>query len=236
LGARGVWAAAAVVAAWIAYEIVMAWVLREEFTLRDWAALTAKLSYLLALLAAVIAGPEVASVYAALASPVAAGAVRATQGWLGYTWFTVLVPLVGLAGSLYAWKRSLWPRAPAAALVNGAAAAYYGVTLWGRVYQAPEEPVMADFVVFAMFFLASAVLERLGRVSEDATVLYWAAAVWGFAAVVFANSQFTRGNKLLLAAAYAVFLLGMVLVIVSLAGQRGVLGRRRSRPAAAASD
>jgi len=220
LGRTGQLAAAAVVAAWVAYELVMAWVLRGEFTLRDWAALLAKLSYLLGLLAAVLLGPRVASLYAALASPVAAGAVRATQGWLGYTWFTVLVPLVGLAGSLYAWRLSLWRPAPLAAAVNAGAAAYYGVSLWGRVYQAPEEPVLADFVAFAVFFLASTALECLGGAPEEVRGLYWGAAVvWGLVAVVLANSPFTRWAGFLLATAYAVFVAGMFLVIVSLVGQ-----------------
>jgi len=223
-------AAAAVVAAWVAYELVMAWVLRGEFTFRDWAALLAKLSYLLGLLAAVLAGPRVAAVYAALASPVAAGAVRATQGWLAYTWFTVLVPLVGLAGSLYAWRHSLWRPAPAAAVVNAGAVAYYGMSLWGRVYQAPEEPVPADFAAFAAVLLASMVLERMGGAPGEARVLYWGAAVvWGLAAVVLAGSPFTRWTGLLLAAAYAVFVAGMILIVVSLAGQAARAANAGSR-------
>jgi len=121
--------AALAVVAWIAYEIVMAWRLRDTFTVNDWLALAWKLVYLTGLLAAVaLGGLEVAARYAALESTILAALVRASHGWLSYTWFTVLVPAIGVAASLHLYRRrgpgrplpTTWPGLPTSSPPSGA--------------------------------------------------------------------------------------------------------------------
>ena len=170
--------------AWIVYELVMAWLLREEFTVRDWMALAVKLSYLTGLLAAAAKGVEVLQGYASTVSPGLAAAVRATQGWLGYTWFTVVLPFLGLASSLYEYRRS--SRAGMLlVLFNSLVLAYMALTLAGSVYQAPGTLSLGDVAVFVLAFPLSiiAAWRRLGPrwtlahaiplVSVCVSALYW---------------------------------------------------------------
>ncbi len=164
-------------AAWMAYEAVMAVVLRGEFMGRDWAALAVKLAYLAGLLASSTRGPREAALYAAALGPGAAAAVRATQGWLGYMWFTVFVPLLGFGAAAWlASKRVQW--AAAALAVNAAAAAYHGVTLVGKLYEAPERIVAGDIVAFGLLVPVSGLLvQASGRAWWHIVLLVGVAAV-----------------------------------------------------------
>ena len=156
--------AALAVVAWIAYEIVMAWRLRDTFTVNDWLALAWKLVYLTGLLAAVaLGGLEVAARYAALESTILAALVRASHGWLSYTWFTVLVPAIGVAASLHLYRRRV-PLARAALAYNLAGLAYFLATLWGRAYQAPEGLVIGDMVALLLALAARAYMAWRYRV------------------------------------------------------------------------
>ncbi len=154
---------AGVALAWIAYELVMAWILRESFTSRDWAALAGKLAYLAGLLAASLTGTPSAVKYAAITSVAMAGSVRATQGWLGYTWFTALVPALGFAASLYLYRAG--DRLGGLGLAyNGLGLLYFFATLWGHAYQAPPETVWSDLVAFALGIILGGLLtNKYGR-------------------------------------------------------------------------
>ncbi len=148
-----------IIVGWIIYEIVMAWILRAEFTERDWAALLAKLSYLIGLLIAALLGYNELGKYASTVSPGLAAAVRATQGWLGYTWFTVVLPLIGLASSL-AEAKDKSKSGILLALFNGVVFAYMAVTLAGSVYQAPDAVRLGDIIIFAIAHPLSFILAR----------------------------------------------------------------------------
>ena len=115
-------AVSGVFAAWLVFEVVMAFVLRDRFEARDWLALVFKLSYLSLMVWAGLRGVPVAAGWGACLGPLFSGLVRSTGGWLAYTFFTVYLPAIGLAGALY-----LGLRAPAA--VNALALAVAGLGL-----------------------------------------------------------------------------------------------------------
>jgi len=146
--------AALAVAAWIVYELVMAYRLRDTFTVNDWLALAWKLVYLTGLLATItLGGLEAAAHYAALESTLLAALVRASHGWLSYTWFTVLVPAIGVAASLHLYRRRV-PVARVALAYNLAGLTYFSVTLRGRAYQAPEGLVAGDIMMLLLALAA----------------------------------------------------------------------------------
>ena len=117
----------ALLLAWLGYEAFMAVLLRESMARRDWVALSYKLGYLIVSAWGVYKGkPLVACVVA----PSYAGAVRAAGGWLSYTWFTVMAPLLGALVCASCNNR-------AGALANAAFAAIMAITMAGRVYTAP---------------------------------------------------------------------------------------------------
>lgn len=117
----------ALLLAWLGYEAFMAVLLRESMTGRDWVALSYKLGFLIVSMWGVYEGkPMVACIVA----PSYAGAVRAAGGWLSYTWFTVMAPLLGALVCASCRDR-------AGALANAVFAALMAFTMAGRVYTAP---------------------------------------------------------------------------------------------------
>ncbi len=140
--------------AWLAYEIIMAVKLWETFTIRDYAALAGKLAYIIGLLAATLRSIRVFGAYAAIVSPTAAASVRACMGWLSYTLFTLITPVVGLLASLFLAKEG-WRYARYTLASNLLAALLYGMTLHGTLYQAPEYPRIAEIIPLPAFLALS---------------------------------------------------------------------------------
>ncbi len=130
----------AVASIWLVYEVVMAFMLRTRLGAGDWVALGYKLAFLSLTLYLLYAGRF--RLVCAIA-PAYAGAVRAAGGWLSYTWFTVMAPLLGALVCLMEAGRGGFPRGVSA---NLGVVLFMLATLAGRVYQAPAG-VKVDMVV-----------------------------------------------------------------------------------------
>ena len=120
-------AVSGVFVAWLVFEVVMAVVLRDRFEARDWLALGFKLSYLSFMVRAGLRGVAEAAGWGACLGPLFSGLVRSTGGWLAYTFFTVYLPAIGVAGGLYLGQRVL-------AVVNALALAVAGLGFAARPY------------------------------------------------------------------------------------------------------
>ena len=157
----------AIVSVWLVYEVIMAFMLRARLGVGDWVALGYKLVFLSLALYLLYTGRF--RLVCAIA-PAYSGAVRAAGGWLSYTWFTVMAPLLGALVCLMEGHGG----SQRGVATNLGVALFMLATLAGRVYQAPAS-VEADMVAGLLLGLAASLAVDRGSIK----------LVWPVVMVVF---------------------------------------------------
>jgi len=155
--------------AWLAYEVYMAFRPPKPFSSLDYVALAFKLMYLSGLLACSIrCRLDDVDYYIIYSSPLAAIAVRLAGGWLSYTLFTVILPVLALASNL--------PRRdPLAALSSAATLVVMAAALPGSLYRAPENITWDSLAALAVAYPASVAAALRGW------RIRWNAILWSVA-------------------------------------------------------
>ncbi len=154
---------------WLAYEVYMAFRPPRPFSSLDYVALAFKLIYLSGLLAcSTRCRLDDVDRYVIYSSPLAAIAVRLAGGWLSYTLFTVILPILALVSNL--------PRRdPLAATSSAVTLAVMAAALPGSLYRAPLGVTWDALAAVAVAYPASAAAALKGW------SVRWGAVVWSVA-------------------------------------------------------